>query len=768
MFAILMYVLGFLLLSIPLPKSAGLKRYARKMIHDSFNLVLTIVILDFFLTIVLSWQDVTWCAIYGTTTNQCGMIGIEAFQRKTYELIIAAHQANVNTVNTWALITTGIVTIGHAILGLATLEPWDVLLAPYYGAQAGANIASQLGNIFGQISQLYGVALVASDVLVYYAEFIYLNWGVLAALGVLLCVFPFGIGKRAGFFLVVFPVVSFIMLPLQAFLGPLIAQYMAGFNASAGMGFSVLQSFVDPSVLGLLCVPAIYFTFTTIATGSLAAFSGASSIPIRGLPSLGALGGRFGSTLRQTGKQSFGVAKKTKGILKDQYHSVKHGGHEIGYSYILTGTTASGEKVEVRARKRGDGFVYPSKARTSSGKVVNVNQMVKEGRMEIRSSTLPHARLRHDFKWGRDDTFSRTRQAYRGHQTAARARKYGEWQAEPAGPIPAGTRGGRPGAPGEKRGGETTGREHAKTERQTDRTGQTEREKRTGEAPGRASSEHMRSGPGPGASRTSERKAPEAPTGRTGEEGKTTEAPGSQTTEQAASYEVNRTVGEARYDTNNTFRDNWREHMRYRGFGAEELRRHFIESFATWKTHGLGALDSHTAEFFRLHVATSQTGQTGTGEAPGREKAPGAAGASQFGQRGKEQGRAYREQEAQEKARQTGQTGKTSEETVGQREQAPGRERTEDAGRRAGQTREEETQRRARYQVNRSVAEAKYDTTPELPDTWHRWHAGHGLSHDALREDFIHSFATWKTHGLGALDPHSAEFFRLHAARFRL
>jgi hypothetical protein len=37
-----------------------------------------------------------------------------------------------------------------------------------------------------------------------------------------------------------------------------------------------------------------------------------------------------------------------------------------------------------------------------------------------------------------------------------------------------------------------------------------------------------------------------------------------------------------------------------------------------------------------------------------------------------------------------------------------------------------------------------------------------------LREDFIHSFATWKTHGLGALDPHSAEFFRLHAARFRL
>jgi hypothetical protein len=759
MFAILMYVLGFLLLSIPLPKSAGLKRYARKMIHDSFNLVLTIVILDFFLGIVLSWQDVVWCSIYGTTTTQCGMIGIEAFQKKTYELIIAAHQTNMNTVNTWALITTGIVTVGHAILGLATRSPWDVLLAPYYGAQAGANIASQLGNIFGQISQLYGVALVASDVFVYYAEFIYLNWGVLAGLGVLLCVFPFGIGKRAGFFLVVFPVVSFIMLPLQAFVGPLIAQYMAGFTA--GMGFSVLGSFVDPNVIGLLCVPALYLTFTSLATGSLAAFSGASSIPIRGLPSLGALGGRFGATIRQTGKQTFTAAKKTKGILKDQYRSVKHGGHEVGYSYTLTGTTASGERVEVRARKRGDGFVYPSKARTTSGKVVNVDQMVEEGRMEIRSSALPHARLRHGFKWGRDDAFSRARGAYDTHQT----KKRGEWTAGP-GPIPKGTRGGRPGAPGEKRRGETTGREHAKRERQTDRTGQTEREKWTGEAPGRASSEHVRSGPGPGASRT--------PTGRTGKEGKTTEAPGSQTTEQAASHEVNRTVGEARYDTNSTFRDKWREHMRYRGFGAEELRRHFIDSFATWKTHGLGALDAGTAAFFRVHMAgeaprdeASQTGQTGTGEAPGREKAPGAAGASQFSQRGKEQGREYREQEAQEKARQTRQTGKTSEETFSQREQAPGRERTKEAETGAGQTREEETQRQAQYAVNRSVAEAKYDTNPELQQ---KWHAGHRLAHDidASREDFIHSFTTWKTHGLGALNPHSAEFFRLHAARFRL
>jgi hypothetical protein len=70
--------------------------------------------------------------------------------------------------------------------------------------------------------------------------------------------------------------------------------------------------------------------------------------------------------------------------------------------------------------------------------------------------------------------------------------------------------------------------------------------------------------------------------------------------------------------------------------------------------------------------------------------------------------------------------------------------------------------------LNRTVAEARYDTNPELQDNWHTWHAGHGHTHETLRENFLHSFATWKTHGLGSLDPHSAEFFKLHAARFRL
>jgi len=669
------------------------------------------------------------------------MIGIEAFQKKTYELIIAAHQANMNTVNTWALITTGIVTVGHAILGLATWEPWDVLLAPYYGAQAGANIASQLGNIFGQISQLYGVALVASDVLVYYAEFIYLNWGVLAALGVLLCVFPFGIGKRAGFFLVVFPVVSFIMLPLQAFVGPLIAQYMVGFTA--GMGFSVLQTFVDPNVIGLLCVPALYLTFTTLATGSLAAFSGASSIPIRGLPSLGALGGRFGSTIRAAGKQSFGVAKKTKGILKDEYRSVKHGGHEIGYTYTLTGTTASGEKVEVRARKRDDGkFVYPSTARTKTGKVVNVDQMVEEGRMKITSSTLPHARLRHGFKWGRDDTVSR----YRGHQTAARARKYGEWQAGPVGPIPAGTRGGRPRGRGEATGRareqeqKATDRERVKRERQTGRTGQTDNEtaRQREQAPGETT---------PGASQTAEE----------------------------ANHAFNRNAAEARYDTNSTLHDSWREHMGHHGFSEEELRRRFIESFATYKLYGLGALDASTAAFFRAHLAsekTSQTGRTGTSEVPGggehartdgEERTTGSEGrtAETFGtDETTKQARKGGEERARGEAQRQAQ--------YDRREGEKDRQRAQTEARGADETSEEKTQRQARYAFYRSVAEAKYDTNSELEHEWHTWHAQHGHTHETLRENFIHSFATWKTHGLGSLDPHSAEFFKLHAARFRL
>jgi len=92
MFAILMYVLGFLLLSIPLPHSSGLKRYARRLIHDSFGLILTICILNVFPMIALSWQDVVWCAICGTQStvidasvclgragcSSCGIIGTVA------------------------------------------------------------------------------------------------------------------------------------------------------------------------------------------------------------------------------------------------------------------------------------------------------------------------------------------------------------------------------------------------------------------------------------------------------------------------------------------------------------------------------------------------------------------------------------------------------------------------------------------------------------------------------------------------------------------
>jgi len=725
MFAIMMYLLGFLLLSIPLPRSAGLKRYARKMIHDSFNLVLTIVILDFFLAIVLSWQDVTWCAIYGTTTNQCGMVGIASFQQKTYELIMAAHQKNVNNLNILVLVSTVAVGIGRVLVGLGGTNLQQLLgFSVYSGAQAGATLGSQAASIYEQISSLYGLALVGSDVLTYYAEFIYLNWGVLAGLGVLLCVFPFNIGRRAGFFLVTFPVVSFIMLPLQAFLGPLVAEYISGFSASAGMGFSVFQAFIDPTVVGLAVVPAIYFTFTSVATGSLAAFSGASSIPIQGVPSLAGLGSRLGGVIQRTGKGGLAAAKKTSGIVKKEYESAKRGGHEAGYEYTVRGTTPDGEEVEAPAYKKDGRFVYPRTARTRSGETVDLKRMMQEGRVKIHRSTFPGIHPRRGFKWGRDDTFSRTREAYRQHQT----KRHGEWTAGPEGPIPEGTRGGKPGAPGE-----TPGREHAKRERRTSRNGQTSDEtaRQTGQASG------------------------ETATGA-----------------EEANHKFNRNVAEARYDTNSTFRDKWREHMhlQHHGLTPEDLREEFIQSFANYKAHGFSALDASTAAFFRAHLAsekTSQTGRTGTSEVPG---------GAEHARTGEEEGT----------TRSEGRTAETSgtDETTKQAWKR-GEERAREEAQRQAQyartdeTSEEKTQRQARYAFHRNVAEAKYDTNAELEHDWHDWmlgtrlheshgHAGHGQTHDTFRENFIHDFATWKTHGLGALEPRSAEFFKLHAARFRL
>ena len=780
MFAVLMYLLGFLLLSIPLPKSAGLKRYARKMIHDSFNLILTIVLLDLLLTIILSWQDVTWCAIWGTTTNQCGMVGIEAFQKKTYELITAAHQKNIDIVDTWALITTGIVTVGHAGIGLATLEPWDVVLAVYYGAQAGASVASQLTNIFGQISQIYGLTLVASDVLLYYAKFIYLNWGVLAALGVLFCVFPFGIGKRAGFFLVVFPVVSYIMLPFQAFLGPIMAQYMTGFNASAGIGFLVIQSFVDPAVIGLALVPALYFTFTAIATSGLAAFSGASSIPIQGVPSISGLTGRFAHTMQGGLKSGFATARKTESIVKKEYLSARRGGHTVGYRYTLVGTTLNGKEVRIRAWVKDGWLKYPStvlikkaKVEGETPEVIDVDQMYREGQLKLMRSRLPHIQPRRGFKWGRDDAVTRTREAWRRRKAAATKREEKEkqtWKAHEE----------------EHRRDEAKKAREARTreeeQKEERKEGQTKRAYRTGqttsgqskerEAPGSPEGPHTagqaeqptREATGQAQRRETER--PEKTLAQEYEEWKTgTQKPREQASRgeksgrpagwpevfPEPSREAARQTSEAEHATNYRTQKYGETREAGEAQGPKEASESAGSSREAYDLTGpRGARRTEGPKATYGPQGAERTQEKGPGQTAGRTEAP-----SQGGQdRTREQ-----ETPGSGKTREEKTVGETGRETAGQ---TRGKEEE------ARATREEEARRKAEKDFTTGMAEAKYDTNSTLRDQYREHMRQHHFSSEELRHQFTQSFTTYKLHGLGALDPHSQSFFRLHATKFRL
>jgi hypothetical protein len=463
MFAIMMYMLGFLLLAIPLPKASGLKRYARRLMHDSFNLVLTIFILNVFLTIVLSWQDVVWCAIWGTQTNQCGIVGIEAFQKNTYELVAKAQKHNVDFVNNIGFGVQAAVTVGQIVTALATGNLWGVPLAFYYGARAGAMAAGQTSYILGPVSSLYGLALILQSFLLYYVEFIYKNWGVLSALGILLCVFPFNIGRRAGFFLVAFPVASYVIIPLHAFIGPIIAENVAGFTA--GMGWSIVESYVSPQIVGLAAIPAMYFTFTAFAMSGLAALTGASSIPLRGLSTsvAGLTRGLVDEGKRviagtpeakQAGMGGFSAGRRTAGMIQGEIRGAKAGGRVIRFDRWLEGKTVSGEKVRVPvemrrtawgprymrrhfggyhrmpvtewdierlregpsfepSRLRKGDLVYPSTVRTRSSEAVDVERMIAEGRMKYRESLLPHIRPRQGFKWGRDDAFTKTGEEYR-------------------------------------------------------------------------------------------------------------------------------------------------------------------------------------------------------------------------------------------------------------------------------------------------------------------------------------------------------------------
>lgn len=381
MFAILMYVLGFLLLSIPLPGSRILKDYGRHLIHDSFNLLVTICILNAFLLIALSWQDVVYCSIYGTVADKCGMEGILAFQKSTYELVMAAHQHNIDFVNNIGIGVAAAVTAGQIIVALATINVWGIPLAFYYGARAGAMAATQAASILEPVSSIYGVALISQSFLVYYVEFIYKNWGTLAAFGILLSILPFGIGKRAGFFLVAFPVVSYVMIPLQALLGPIIAENVAGFTA--GAGWNIVQSYVSPQVVGLAAIPTMYFTSTAFMLAGLSALT-ASSIPVAGLTGLA------GSDIaRHAQRIGMHAAKKTGKIVEKALTT------GISYDYYWEGYTEDGEKLKVRAFKRQDGsFGYTPRYIMKNGKVVDVRELIASGRMQLKRSPLPTTKRR--------------------------------------------------------------------------------------------------------------------------------------------------------------------------------------------------------------------------------------------------------------------------------------------------------------------------------------------------------------------------------------
>jgi hypothetical protein len=472
MFAMLMYVLGFLLLSLPLPGSTGLKRYARHLIHDSFHLVLTIFILDFFVMVALSWQDIVWCSIYGTMADQCGMDGIVAFQKSTYALVMAAQQHNIDFVNSIGIGVATAVTAGQIIVALATINVWGIPLAFYYGARAGAMAATQAAYIIGPVSSIYGLALILQSFLVYYVEFIYKNWGTLAAFGILLSILPFGIGKRAGFFLVAFPVASYVMIPLHALLGPIIAENVAGFTA--GMGWNIVQSYVSPQIVGLAAIPTMYFTFTAFAMSGLAALTGASSIPLQGLST--STGGFTQSIVDQTKRGTIGSpeakqagmgglsgAKRMAGLAKGEIESARKGGHVVKKDRWLEGTTSSGEKVRVgvelqrtmwsRRMMPGyfDGYnrrplteydterlregpsldlsrlsgtlTYPSAVRTKKGEKIDTERMIAEGRMTYKESARPHIRPRRDFRWRRDDLATKTGEEYRRRRLLSAAKR---------------------------------------------------------------------------------------------------------------------------------------------------------------------------------------------------------------------------------------------------------------------------------------------------------------------------------------------------------
>ena len=76
-----------------------------------------------------------------------------------------------------------------------------------------------------------------------------------------------------------------------------------------------------------------------------------------------------------------------------------------------------------------------------------------------------------------------------------------------------------------------------------------------------------------------------------------------------ARYILERTVGEARYDTNEQLHVAWERHMIQQGLkqlSPGELRSRFIDAYAAWKTNRLDTINSGDVAFFQTSAPAFQ------------------------------------------------------------------------------------------------------------------------------------------------------------------
>ncbi|MEM3078675.1 MAG: hypothetical protein QXR38_04170 [Nitrososphaerales archaeon] len=250
----LSYLLGIILYAAPIPHP-NVKAAAREFMEESGRLIVGLLVIDFFLYVVslqLSYIEMT----------------LSEYVVRADSLV--SEMASLQTTTVTAVAILGIFVFGAFLVfrlfrNFFILTPEDIRQA----MQQGARACSTLAQVISPLCMVYGLVTLIQVFFKAYCLLILTHWTTLVALGILLYLIPFKIGRPASKFLIGFGMISYLTIPLYNEISKLFQKWIE-------KTFQILMWFPIKIAVFEIVFPIFYFG---LIAWLLAAIAGVSWIP---------------------------------------------------------------------------------------------------------------------------------------------------------------------------------------------------------------------------------------------------------------------------------------------------------------------------------------------------------------------------------------------------------------------------------------------------------------------------------------------------------